>query len=52
MALRASWRFAVRFTEAFGVRWYGLAYALGFLFGYLALRVLGDRDALPMWMRP
>jgi phosphatidylglycerol:prolipoprotein diacylglycerol transferase len=34
--------FALRFTETLGVRWYGLAYAMGFLLGYLALRRLAQ----------
>lgn len=32
--------FLVRFTETFGIRWYGLAYVLGFLCAYLMLRWL------------
>ncbi|HZW10883.1 MAG TPA: prolipoprotein diacylglyceryl transferase [Phycisphaerales bacterium] len=35
--------FALRFTETIGIRWYGLAYAMGFLLGYLALRALARR---------
>lgn len=35
--------FALRFTESFGVRWYGLSYAMGFVVGYLALRGLARR---------
>lgn len=30
--------FLVRFTESFGIRWYGFAYVLGFFFAYLLLR--------------
>jgi phosphatidylglycerol:prolipoprotein diacylglycerol transferase len=29
--------FAIQFTEHFGIRWYGLAYLSGFIFGYLAI---------------
>lgn len=29
--------FAIQFTETFGIRWYGLAYLAGFIFGYLAI---------------
>lgn len=32
--------FLVRFNESIGIRWYGLAYVLSFLFGYLAYRRL------------
>lgn len=35
--------FVLRFTESFGIRWYGLAYAMGFLAGYLQLRWLSKR---------
>ncbi len=35
--------FALRFGGDFGVRWYGLAYALGFLAGYLLLLRLSSR---------
>lgn len=35
--------FIVRFTENFGLRWYGLAYVLGFLFGYVILLRLSRR---------
>lgn len=37
--------FAVRFTSTFGLRWYGLSYALGFLMGFLMLRLLAKRHA-------
>jgi len=30
--------FAIRFTEAFGIRWYGLAYVAGFIVAFLLLR--------------
>lgn len=32
--------FALRFTDTFGIRWYGLSYALGFLLAYLLMRRL------------
>jgi phosphatidylglycerol---prolipoprotein diacylglyceryl transferase len=32
--------FLVRFSESFGIRWYGLSYALGFLIGWLVIRWL------------
>lgn len=40
--------FLIQFWDGFGIRWYGLAYLLGFLIGYLILtRVLaGDRIQL------
>ncbi len=38
--------FAVRFTETLGLRWYGLAYAMGFLLGYLQLRWLAKRGLI------
>lgn len=40
--------FVVRFTESFGIRWYGLAYALGFVAGYLQLRWLSRRGVIPL----
>lgn len=30
--------FVVRFSEGFGIRWYGLAYLVGFLVGWMVLR--------------
>ncbi|MFM9958349.1 MAG: prolipoprotein diacylglyceryl transferase [Phycisphaerales bacterium] len=38
--------FAVRFTEAFGVRWYGLSYVLGFLIAWYVLTRLAKRRAI------
>ncbi len=35
--------FAIRFTDSFGLRWYGLSYALGFLVGWMVLRGLARR---------
>src|SRR3989344_2987169 len=29
--------FAIQFTETFGIRWYGLAYLMGFINGYFAV---------------
>jgi phosphatidylglycerol:prolipoprotein diacylglycerol transferase len=40
--------FALRISGDFGLRWYGLSYALGFLFGWLLLRWLGKRGAVPI----
>jgi prolipoprotein diacylglyceryl transferase len=40
--------FAIRFTDTFGVRWYGLSYALGFLFAYLLMRRLSARAYTPL----
>lgn len=43
--------FAVRISQGFGIRWYGLSYAMGFLAAYLLLRVLAKRNAteIPLW---
>lgn len=38
--------FALRLTESFGIRWYGLAYAAAFLFGYLWFLRLARRRQL------
>ncbi len=35
--------FAIQFTETFGIRWYGLAYLVGFLCGYYAIQLLSRR---------
>lgn len=35
--------FAVHFGNAFGIRWYGLAYLAGFYLGYLIIRHLSQR---------
>jgi len=37
--------FLFRFTPTFGVRYYGLSYALGFVCAYLLLRFLSNRNA-------
>jgi len=36
----------IRFTDTIAIRWYGLSYLLGFLFGYLLLKVLIRRKLL------
>lgn len=36
--------FVIRFTETFGIRWYGLAYLAGFLFGYWFIAWLAKRQ--------
>lgn len=35
--------FAIRFTETFGVRWYGLAYLAGFIVGWWVIRLIAQR---------
>ncbi len=37
--------FLVKFTPTFGIRYYGLSYALGFAFAYFFLRFLSKRNA-------
>lgn len=37
--------FLVKFTPTFGIRYYGLSYALGFTFAFFFLRFLSNRDA-------
>ncbi|MBM90825.1 MAG: prolipoprotein diacylglyceryl transferase [Phycisphaerae bacterium] len=37
--------FAFRISGGFGIRWYGLSYAMGFLAGFLLLRMLAKRGA-------
>ena len=37
--------FALRISGGFGIRWYGLSYALGFLAGFMLLRILAKRGA-------
>lgn len=39
----------VQITDALAIRWYGLAYLMAFLIGYLLLRWLGDRE---LWVLP
>lgn len=40
--------FLVRFTQDFGLRWYGLAYATGFLVGWMWLRWMSKRGMTPL----
>ena len=37
--------FIFKFTDSFGPRWYGMAYAAGFIVGYVVLRWLARRNA-------
>lgn len=37
--------FLLKFSDDFGLRWYGLSYAAGFIIAYLLLRWLGTRGA-------
>jgi phosphatidylglycerol---prolipoprotein diacylglyceryl transferase len=37
--------FLIKFTPTFGIRYYGLSYALGFLFAFLFLKFLAKRHA-------
>ncbi|MBX3359366.1 MAG: prolipoprotein diacylglyceryl transferase [Phycisphaeraceae bacterium] len=38
--------FLVRFTDSFGIRWYGLAYLAGFVVAYLIMRGLAKRGLI------
>jgi phosphatidylglycerol:prolipoprotein diacylglycerol transferase len=38
--------FAIRISHDFGLRWYGLSYAVGFLVGWMMLRWLAKRGAI------
>jgi phosphatidylglycerol:prolipoprotein diacylglycerol transferase len=40
--------FAIRFTESFGLRWYGLAYAAGFLIAWLFIRWMAKSGRSPL----
>jgi phosphatidylglycerol:prolipoprotein diacylglycerol transferase len=40
--------FLVRFGDGFGLRWYGLAYALGFLIAYQVMKRLARRGFTPI----
>ena len=40
--------FALKFTDTFGIRWYGLAYLAGFLCSYLFIAWLGRRKLTPL----
>jgi phosphatidylglycerol:prolipoprotein diacylglycerol transferase len=43
--------FAIRFTEGFGLRWYGLAYLAGFLVAWLVIRWFAATDRSPLTKR-
>ncbi|MEE8487423.1 MAG: prolipoprotein diacylglyceryl transferase, partial [Gemmatimonadota bacterium] len=40
--------FAIQITETFGLRWYGLAYAVGFLVFWLFVRWMAKRGRTPL----
>jgi len=40
--------FAIRLTDTFGLRWYGLSYVAGFFAAYLLLRWMGKRELTPI----
>lgn len=40
--------FAIQITESFGIRWYGLAYLVGFYCGYLLIRWMARRGISPV----
>jgi phosphatidylglycerol:prolipoprotein diacylglycerol transferase len=40
--------FAIQFTENFGLRWYGLAYAVGFLIAWLFIRWMARSGRSPL----
>ncbi len=40
--------FLIRFTDSIGVRWYGVAYATGFLLGWLVLRWMATTRRTPL----
>lgn len=40
--------FAIRLTESFGLRWYGLAYAVGFLIAWLFIRWMAKSGRSPL----
>ncbi len=40
--------FAIQITEAIGLRWYGLAYLIGFLIAWLLLRLLSKKGITPL----
>lgn len=43
--------FIIQFTDSFGVRWYGLAYAAGFLIAWLFIRWMAKTGRSPMSVR-
>lgn len=47
--LEFSWEPLVKiFGTEFGIRWYGMAYLMGFICGYLALRYMIKRGTMPL----
>ncbi|MHC5113111.1 MAG: prolipoprotein diacylglyceryl transferase [Planctomycetota bacterium] len=40
--------FAIQFTETFGLRWYGLSYAAGFLIGWFVIRWMAKTSRTPL----
>ncbi len=40
--------FAIQFSEAIGLRWYGLAYLIGFLIAWLLLRRFSEKGLTPL----
>ncbi|MBL9150645.1 MAG: prolipoprotein diacylglyceryl transferase [Phycisphaerae bacterium] len=40
--------FAIQFTDSFGIRWYGLSYAVGMLLGWSVLRWLSRTGRTPL----
>jgi len=40
--------FLLRISGNFGIRWYGIAYLLGFAFGYFVLRQLARKKLIPL----
>lgn len=46
--LHTSDPFAIQFTDSFGIRWYGLAYAIGMLLGWAAMRWLSRTGRSPL----
>lgn len=40
--------FAIQFSNGFGIRWYGLSYAIGFLIGWLFFRWMAGTNRSPL----
>jgi phosphatidylglycerol---prolipoprotein diacylglyceryl transferase len=40
--------FAIRFTETLGIRWYGLAYLSGLVFGWISIRLVAKKGITPL----
>ncbi len=40
--------FAIQFTETFGIRWYGLSYACGFIIAFVLARLLAKRNLIAL----